>query len=351
MATRQHHYVPRFYLTRFASKPKRINVYNLQRAMGIEDVSLRDQCKKPNLYGDSETENALAILEDAAAKCLEAVTSNPPRTAPETLLEFVAIQYLRTPAIARTMHSISQKFFGAMTDQMPEDKRIETMDSLTQLDEMPAFNLTMKDVVVENIKDLKLTMISRSDDVFITSDNPVYFHNQYCEQVQGRGTIGTRSRGLQIFMPLSPRHYLLLFDGETYDYVKSQTIRASDIRTLNRLQVLSAEANLYFVDWGTLNEVKMLAADAARLRIGDPGVLQEFISGAEDNTELIHAYVETPHPELDLSFLRIKKRALRVPVDKRPTWRAIFGIPYSRRRDHPLQRYPNRVSRLGGTAE
>ena len=197
MATRQHHYVPRFYLARFSRKPKRINVYNLRRNLAKEDVSLRGQCKKPNFYGDSDTENALSILEATAAVCIDRVTNQPPKAPPpEKLLEFVAIQYLRTPAIAKIMDGISKKLFGFITDYMPIEERIGAMDSLMQLDEMPVFNLTLKDEVVDNIQDLKLAVIGQPEDVFITSDNPVYFYNQYCEQVQGRGKNGTRARRL-----------------------------------------------------------------------------------------------------------------------------------------------------------
>ena len=346
MATRQHHYVPRFYLARFASKPKRINVYNLRRNLAKEDVSLKGQCKKPNFYGDSDTEKALSILEARAAICIDREANQPSNTPPENLLEFVAIQYLRTPAIAKTMDGVSKKLFGFITDHMPVEERIETMDSLMQLDEMPVFNLTLKDGVVENIKDLKLAVISQPEDVFITSDNPVYFYNQYCEQIQRRGKNGTRQRGLQIFMPLSPRHYLLLYDGKTYDYVKSQSISTSDIYSLNGLQVVSAEANLYFANWAQLSQVEPLVADMTRLRISDPGVLQHFVSDDNGDGELLHSYVEAPNLELNLSFLRIKKRALRVPVHKRPAWRSVFGNQYARDRDHPLQRYPKRVAKL-----
>ena len=41
MPTKQHHYVPKSYLRRFASKPKRINIFNLQRRIAREDVSIK----------------------------------------------------------------------------------------------------------------------------------------------------------------------------------------------------------------------------------------------------------------------------------------------------------------------
>ena len=345
MATRQHHYVPRFYLARFASKPKRINVYNLRRTLAKEDVSLREQCKKPNFYGDHDTEKALSILESSAAVCIDRETSQPSKTPPKELLEFVAIQYLRTPAFAKTMDEMSKKLFGSITDRMPEEERIKAMDSLMQLDEMPVFNLTLKDEVVEDFKDLKLAVISQPEAVFITSDNPGYFYNQYCEQVQGRGKNGTRQRGLQIFMPLSPRHYLLLYDGNTYDYVKSQSTSESDIYSLNGLQVVSADANLYFADWAQLSQVETLIADMARLRISDPEVLQRFVSDDNRNGELLHSYVGAPNLGLNLSFLRIKKRALRVHIHKRPARRSVIENQYPKGHDHPFRKYPKRIAK------
>ena len=345
MATRQHHYVPRFYLSRFASKPKRINVYNLRRTLAKEDVSLKGQCKRPNFYGDSDTEKALSILEAKAAVCIDRETNQPSKSPPEELIGFVAIQYLRTLAFAKTMDGMSRKLFGFIIDHMPVEQRIEAMDSLMQLDEMPVFNLTLKDEVVEGLKDLKLVVISQPENVFITSDNPVYFYNQYCEQVHGRGKNGARQRGLQIFMPLSPRHYLLLYDGKTYDYVKSQSISASDIYSLNGLQVVSADANLYFAEWAQLSLVELLVADMARLRISDPQVLQRFVSDYNGNGELLHSYVEAPNLQLNLSFLRIKKRALRVQIHKRLARRSVFENQYPKGHDHPLHKYPKRIAK------
>ena len=225
------------------------------------------------------------------------------------------------------MDAVSKKLFGFISDHLPPDERTKAMDSLIQLDEMPVFNLTLKDEVVADIKDLKMVAISQPQDIFITSDNPTYFYNQYCEQVQGRGKTGARQRGLQIFMPLSPRHYLLLYDGNTYDYVKNQSISRADIYSLNGLQVISAEANLYFANWAQLSQVESLIADRMSLRIRDPEILQR---DARDNGELLHSYVEAPNLGLNLSFLQIKKRALRVPNHKRPTRRAVFGSQYLR---------------------
>ena len=317
MATRQHHYVPRFYLSRFASKPKRINLYNLQRNLAKEDVSLKDQCKKPNFYGDADIERALSALEDKAAKCIEQLINNPPTNPPETLLEFVAVQYLRTPTFAKIMDAATKKHFSLIASGMPLDERTELLSHLMGPQEMTIFNLTMKDHVVEDIKDMKLVVVNYCEDVFITSDNPLYFYNQYCQKTQRLGKTGSRTIGLQIFLPLSPRDYLILYDGKTYDYVKKQAITIADIRALNAFQVISAEANLYFSDWARSEEIGMIASQTAQLRMSDAAVAEEFENDEDPYDTLLHTYVDIPNSELDLTFLRVKKRALRVPMSKR----------------------------------
>ena len=249
MAKKRHHYVPQFYLRRFASRPKRINVFNLGRGLPIEDVSLKDQCKRPNFYGTQDAERALSVLEGNSARFLLKLTEQPTHKPTKTLLEFMAVQYLRTPSIARQFDTASKKLFSLKTDEMSASDRKEIFDDLMGLEELPAFGLTLKGHVVERISDLKLLIATHEESVFITSDNPVFFYNQYCEQIQGSGKNGAGQRGLQIFMPLSPKQFLILYDGDTYEHVKRQIISPSDVKALNELQVISAETNLFFSDW------------------------------------------------------------------------------------------------------
>ena len=320
MAKKRHHYVPQFYLRRFASRPRRVNIFNLARGLPIKDVSLKDQCRRPNFYGTQDAERALSALEGDSARCLAGLAAQPTHKPTQTLLEFVAVQYLRTPSIARLFDTASKKLFSLTTARMSPSKRKEFYDDVMGLNELPAFGLTLKGHVVERISDLKLLIVTHDESVFITSDNPVFFYNQYCEQIQGRGKNGAGQRGLQIFVPLSPKQFLILYDGNTYEHAKKQIVSESDIKTLNEVQVISAETNLFFSDWNRTEEVQDTAARSAHRRMADPTVVEQFASD-DGYGSLRHLYIETPNVELDLSFLRIKKRALRVPLTKRLTTR------------------------------
>ena len=68
----------------------------------------------------------------------------------------------------------------------------------------------------EAISDLKVHLVWSPHQVFLTSDNPIFKYNQYCEGVRFSGVTGGGSRGLQIFVPLSPYLHLILYDDRTY---------------------------------------------------------------------------------------------------------------------------------------
>ena len=95
-----------------------------------------------------------------------------------------------------------------------------------------------------------------------------------------------------------------------------------------------------------MEEVKDAVERAAQLRIADPTVVEQFASDDGDG-KLRHMYIESPNLELDLSFLRVKKRASRVPFTKRLT---IRRPEYSTSYPTPNLRGPltfsNRISRL-----
>ena len=311
----KHHYVPRSYLSRFASKPDRINLFNLHRRITREDVSIKDQCRKPNYYGDQSNEDALTEMETAAGKAINHLISHPEGNLPMAVLRFVAMQHVRTPASVNTAAEMVRKMF-----ELTVSPRVIDANHLRRSVESYMARKFVHDMGIEvtnAISDLKFRVLSHPEAVFVTSDNPAFFYNQYCEQAQNMGTAGAERPGLQIFLPLSPHHLLMLYDGGTYDYVSKRTLTGSDIDALNGLQIVTAQRNIYFDDWHQLARVTALVDKFARLRTESHGKAEEIESDQNENESLIHGYVEIPNVGLDLSVLRLKKRALRVSMEKR----------------------------------
>ena len=313
----QHHYVPRFYLNLFASKAKRINVYNLEGDFAKEDIGLRKQCRRPNYYKDPSIEAALGDMECEAAEAFRVLMEIPTSTLPESILQFISAQILRTPSAVKSWESLHGKLQNNLGSihQLPESQQL-AIDAIPH-DQLPIYHLMMMEDLADAMKDLRFLVLTQTKSTFITSDNPVVKYNQYYEKVRNFGTTGIGQKGLQVFLPFSPSHLLVLYDSNIYDQVKSHKLSESDIDSINAFQILFANTNVYFSDWKLKDRLRNLALKKRPLRSTDATVLEEFESDDDGNDSLLHLYTETPDLSLNLSFLQVKKRADRVSIGKR----------------------------------
>jgi hypothetical protein len=116
---------------------------------------------------------------------------------------------------------------------------------------------------------------------FVISDHPVVAYNQFAEhhpilKLYATST-GMALKGLQLFMPASPRMVLAVFDPSTYLYGgKSSVCRAgpNDVVCLNRMQVVNALKCWYFhedmIDGAILG-------DLAKARATHPSVYEKTV--------------------------------------------------------------------------
>lgn len=353
MAKGKHHFVPQLYLRAFQSKPKRIHLYNLNRSMAVEDASLRDQCYKRRFYGKTDqTENNLAVLEGCIAPVLQSITSNhslPPYKTEDydILLGFVALQVLRTKTAAEQVNRSTDKAMKQIHSRDPRFAEVD-MDAVKFGFEDPVL-LSLRNLqqMLEAISDLRAHLVVSPRHVFVTSDNPAFKYNQYCEEIQHMGTTGALCRGLQIFVPLCPRTQLVLYDGTTYEVrLSDRTSRiskaaGSDVDKLNFIQLVSADEHVYFSDCEQLKDIQRLQLKANPHRNPDPTVVQEYGQDDDPNTSLLHEYEQTPNVRLGLTFLSLKRRARRVPIEDRAQ---------DYRKQMPLPRLPEPPHMRGRTA-
>jgi len=329
MAKGKHHFVPKFYLSVFQSAPRQIHLYNLRTGLAVQDASLRDQCYRRKFYGQrDDTEDALAVLEDHAAAVLRSIRTQKvlPTAGTEeyvTLLAFVALQVLRTTtAASRTnVHvdkMIKQVFSG--------DPRLASAD-------LEAVQFGYKDPVLASLRglphmldaiaDLRGHLAISTENSFLTSDNPAFRYNQYCEDSQHMGTTGALCRGFEIFIPLAPDLHLILYDGTTYKvrpldrFSHRSGATQSDVDALNMIQLVSADEHVYFSDWRLTEHIRRLMQDITRHRLADPTVVVEYGQDDNPNRSLLHAFTHTPYLKLKLSFLKLKRRSRRVPLQDR----------------------------------
>jgi hypothetical protein len=331
MAKKNHHFVPQFYLRAFSNDGRRIHVYNLKHRKPIQHASLRHQCFRHHLHGKTDDlETALSEVENVLAPLVRAVidtSSLPPENSPDYvhLLLFVALQMVRTTRSAEKSELGIDKMFKQTLRHDPDFKDVD-MASFSVRSENPVVgHLTLLlEPAIKSILDLSMYIICAGpNQTFITSDNPVFKYNQYMQGVKGLGVTGHITRGLQIFVPLSPKHLLLLTDSSIYRINSHKNSRMvfklpdSDITKLNMMQIHSAEENLYFSDWSQEPYVQSLVSRAIQHRIEDPIRVEEFFDTEDERHSLIAQYEQMPNLQLRTSFMRVHDFANRIKLQER----------------------------------
>lgn len=311
---KKHHYVPRFYMKRFGSTDKSIHLINTKSLRPVQNASIADQCQQTNLY-NSGLEDGLSKLESLIAREVYH-TGDYSRVTSDMWHLFAATQYLRVPR----ENDPGKTFTGAVADRWIK-WQLENNPELRDRD--TSYKLTGNSIemllgvlpsILDSMHGLKAQVAKIDTPRFILGDKPVVLYNQYCEQVEHYSGLGFTRSGIQLFMPISPKEYLLLYDGQVYDYVKSQSVTYGDIETLNALQILQSESNLYFSSWA---EQELLTSHIQKVgqSLGYGWPLSHHCSVCPE--DFIHIQTLMPDIRLNLSFLRVKKRATRLPIRKR----------------------------------
>lgn len=254
------HYVPQMYLRNFASGSKKaIHLYHTTSKRKISGAPIKGQCAKSYFYGkDLKIENAFHDLEGHASRIIRHIldTGTVPKVRSQeagALLVFTIFQYARTKDMADQHDDIVEKFTkaviardGSIDKEIMEHVTVKLVDPVRLALDSAAKSFYLA-------ADLKVkVLINRTDVEFITSDNPVVLYNQMFEgsnQALGSNT-GLACKGLQIFLPLSPTHLLVMYDGATYKIGERKSDSAyitnpNDIRQFNDLQYLNCLENLY----------------------------------------------------------------------------------------------------------
>jgi hypothetical protein len=330
MGKTKHHFVPRFFLKAFQSEPKRINVYNLRRRMSIENVSLRDQCYQHRFYGQTEDlENALMEMETKMAPVVKETAERqvlPPPDSPGRvwLAAFILLQSLRTTAAADRVKTSGDQLMEAIFRPGVESReKSELEQAHAEFQDPVLLSLLSLGQGLPVISDLQMHLVAASGaSRFVTSDNPVFRYNLFCEGTKGRGTLGWGQHGFQAFVPLSPRTLVILYDSRVYKVgSRSSSINEAtddDVRTLNRMQFASASENVYFNDWRIATQMEQLHQQTQRIRDSGGTRVFEYIDEQNELQSLLHSYEQMVNFRLSLSFLSIRRDARRVPFHSRP---------------------------------
>ena len=301
-------------MKRFGSTDKSIHLLNTKSLTPVRDASITGQCQRTNLY-NSGLEDGLSKLESLIAGEVYQ-TGDYDRVTSNMWHLFAATQYLRVPRESDPgktfMKAVADHWIEWQLENNPEFRNLDTSYKVTG----NSIEMLLGELlpILNSMQGLKAQVIETETPRFILGDKPVVLYNQYCEQVEHNTRLGFACTGIQLFMPISPKEYLLIYDGQVYDYVKSQRVTCADIEILNELQILQSESNVYFSNWAE-HEMLISHTQIVGQSLGYGWPLSNHCSICPE--DIIHLQTLMPNLSLDLSFLQIKKKASRVTVPKR----------------------------------
>jgi Protein of unknown function (DUF4238) len=277
---KKQHFVPQFYMKNFSAdaERRRISLYAIGAGRHVAGASIKDQAHKEYFYGKAGVEDKLSQLEAVVSPIIaKAIADN---TLPELmseghlmLLTFVLFQDARTPAMAARMNERTEKKVKMIAKQFPDLKA--DADKMKVSDpNAPLTALQIAEELRPFVLDLRWKLLeNKTRRFFITSDNPVVLYNRFLEKRQPQtGNTGLNCRGLQIFMPLGPRHLLMLYDGDVYRFGSRNPLETLieiiewDVEALNVLQAANAHGVLYFHADTDLQQLRDTVKRAERYR-------------------------------------------------------------------------------------
>jgi len=317
------HFVPRFYLKKFSleSQGERISIYNISSNKLIKSAKLYEQASKNYFYGsDLKIENALENLETKSAKIINYIidTQALPQADSEDnqiLLIFILSLLGRTVYAAEKIEEALEKYKETILsiDKNALSKTGQNLD-MTLTDAVQE-SLSMAVLSVPLVRDLDWKLIiNETEQPFITSDNPVVLYNQFFELRKKYGSnVGLASKGLQIFLTLSPKFTLVLFDKDVYRVGNKNKScinvnLISDIKALNLLQCINANKNIYFNEYLSEKQLLELLTFANLYRRPTKSNLDKH-PNYENKKVLLHLYGSDVKCSLKLSFINLVKKA------------------------------------------
>lgn len=261
------HYVPQFYMRNFSDDGKMIGVYLLKDKRYIPKAPIKNQASKDYMYSKDPTmENALSDLEGLADETIKKIISKPKEKLEgkdkEILLVFTLLQFGRTIAQTEKLQDltdnackqrlkaeINQKIGKEIDDKLPSPFE-EVWDKMVfQLPNPGIYGVGLCAKLLPMCSDLRYKLLINKTGIdFVTSDNPTCMYDSYLERMEDY-SVGLVLRGIEIYLPLSPKLAIMYYDKEVYklgsshkEYVEISDTH--DVIELNKLVAINAKETL-----------------------------------------------------------------------------------------------------------
>ena len=260
---KKQHYVPQFYLRKFATPESQIGFYRFADGLYRESVSVNSILFENWLYDEDDSyEHALSTMESqwnaSLTSLLGGINGATDLDAFDLMdllhvLSFVSFSEVRTSKRISGQKFLLRNMIEDIRQRVGEDafNDIPMFEDI-DLDYMPTqINLEMGTELFKLLLDLNwLFVLNDSDRDFITCDAPVSSINPYLIKRQWKGAFGNGAVGLQKIIPLSNRVCLCLYDPLAYNGPKDfACVALADktvIKRINKLFVENAMEQIVF---------------------------------------------------------------------------------------------------------
>jgi len=293
---KKQHYVPQFYLKRFTYDGERLFVFDKiaqkQRVANVKDIahenyfydipidSLHEEVEVNN-FDVQVVEKALGGIEGKYSQTIKEVLENlEPTNGLKRLLNFlkfrggriitkkqkrelsffITIQFLRTKESRDATAEMSKKFteviFNAFTEnnfpEIPADlhPQVEIDKNDTKLFHLQnLFNPEYVNSITKVLNNhIWILGINKSKQSLYTSDHPVVKNGSIKSPF--RSFEGLGSKGIEIAIPLTPNHILLIYEKTFFNELKNLDRKIIDLNEdnviyYNSLQVLQSYRQIY----------------------------------------------------------------------------------------------------------
>ena len=223
---KRQHFVPKSYQQNFSKDGNTIGCVLLKDGLlqVVNKAAIKTQAYGDYFYSkDISIEQEISKVEGEANIIIQKILSAEPITLDldeiQQMKEYVFFQHIRTPHYANQFEeSIDQVYH-----KLGGSDGIKVISPDKQLHIFRAF----LPYIEETAEHFNLLIVDNQTDIpFITSPEPSIYFNPYQMQ-RGNDTFGLLTFGGMLFMPLSSKKALLLYDPKAYEPQNEQVVSCS----------------------------------------------------------------------------------------------------------------------------
>ncbi|GAB4212574.1 MAG: hypothetical protein OHK0012_07050 [Synechococcales cyanobacterium] len=331
--TKNQHYVPQCLLKFFSwedKKDRKTNVFDIPRNTFRYSQNIKNICSQNYFYDtDNRVEKILSEkIESPTEPLICSIVRHDTTVLDSTknriqFLIFVATLLSRTPKAMDNLDSLIQTNIRSVSREL---LRLNGMDSrnadevrLEINDEAPLISLlTLQGYYASMLlTDLNFNLaINKTDLDFFISDHPVFMYNWLYKDLNHPGVTGLGARGLQIFLPLSPKLILCLYDPVVYKYgAKGSSLtsinQANDVEILNSFQAINSKSFVVFLDCKSEANVKSMIRRHGKKQLHTHKSIEYEVDVLGDEAERTRHIVYSKQFRIGAmpSFIKVKRKA------------------------------------------